>query len=775
MKKSVIDNKEDDNKMKINYNVNVLAKYNKSKNKNKKEKRLSIINTDKYDNFLKGMNDINNLNKNKNNNEKTIKNKNNIQKVPKVLNINQIKCKANLRILQENLLFYKIKQYKENIKVIYNHSYSSFFSKYYFSMKKEIKIIQKYINNYLERQKILNDALYKYMNNLPNNANEIDKKVNEILFPYTKKKISKENNIIDKDYSEEEDNKNKTINISINNKDKRLPKENNEINIIDINTKINKNNYNNDRNKLKKEEEEKYINNSLNSNEKEENYTILKLIKNIPNLSIHKENLSKDLLLSSPYNTQISEKENYSNNKLYFVSKIIDIDILTEIFDEQFNEVSWVQEYKKIYEFNLINKTPIQHIYLSNTHALLINNMGNIFLFGLNENGQCGFLPDNDTKDDIKKINFNYLYSDISLSLYQYLHNLYGNINEAVLGDNYSLILNNKGKVYSFGNYLKTNIINKSNNNSDINSLFSNNKKIQNIKIIQGNGNLNLFLTTNNELFLNLTSNINSNNNNFHQNIPVQLFFNKKIKITSISCGYNFYVLISSDGKLYSGGSNEHGELCSNNFNSNQRLAPEEIYEVSKLNEKIIQVSCGFKHVIILSSNNNVYGWGNNSYGQLFSPDICIKSGLIKLNNDDNKNKIIQICAGFRSSFILNDKNEIFYFGVLNRNKKNITGEKEQIFIEDKNNEYSNKNFFIPIKINARWNTLFSLFYVTFADIRNFSCKIEYNNKKYEDKNIQDILKIVSTKWLNDSVKVPYIQEISQYINNNYMEKPNKI
>ena len=233
-------------------------------------------------------------------------------------------------------------------------------------------------------------------------------------------------------------------------------------------------------------------------------------------------------------------------------------------------------------------------------------------------------------------------------------------------------------------------------------------------------------------------------------------------------------MLLSSNGKLYSGGSNEHGELCSNN-NSNQRLTPEEIYEVSKLNEKIIQVSCGFKHVIILTSNNNVYGWGNNSYGQLFSRDICIKSGLIKLNNDNNKNKIIQICAGFRSSFILNDNNKIFYFGVLNRNKKNITGEKEEIYIEDKNYEYSNKNCFIPIKINARWNTLFSLFYVNFADIRNFSCKIEYNNKKNEDKNIQEILKIVSTKWLNDSVKVPYIQEISQYINDNYMEKPNKI
>ena len=746
-KKEVKNENDNDNGNTINLpkiNKNLFNNYNKLKGKNK-EKRLSIINQNQnnLNPFLKKKD--NNINLDKNPDININININNIKKVKKPLNINQIKCKNCFKIFQENLLFHKINEKKKNIKLLYNHAYSKFFSRYYNSMKKEIKIIKNYINKYFKRQKILNEVLHKYINNIPNNYNDIDKKINKILFPY--RKGYKE--------EEEEDNKNKTINISINN----------------LNNKINESNYNKDLNKLKKEEEND-INNSLNSNEKEDSYIISKLIKNIPNLSINKENLSKNILLSSIFNNnRINKNGELNNNKLYFLSKLIDIDILTEIFDEQYNEVLWVQEYKKIYEFNLINKTPIQQIYLSNTHALLINNIGHIFLFGLNEKDQCTLLPNNNINEEIKNINFNYLYSDISLTIFQFINNLYGNIDEAILGEEYTLILNNKGKVYSFGDYLKPNIINSSN----INCLFNNKK----IKMIRGNGSLNIFLTNNNELFLNITTNKeflstnNSNNNYFHHNIPIQIFFDKKIKITSISCGFNFYVLLSSDGKLYSGGSNEHGELCSNDININQRLSPEEIYEVSKLNEKIIQVSCGFKHVIALSSTNNVFGWGNNSYGQLFSKDICIKSGILKLNND-NKNKIIQICAGFRSSFILNDNNEIFYFGILNRKKKNISGEKEKIFIEDKNYEYSNKNFFVPIKINARWNTLFSLFYVTFADIRNFSCKIEYNNKKNEDENIKDILKIVSTKWLNDSVKIPYIPEIGKYINNNYMEKPIK-
>ena len=307
-----------------------------------------------------------------------------------------------------------------------------------------------------------------------------------------------------------------------------------------------------------------------------------------------------------------------------------------------------------------------------------------------------------------------------------------------------------------------------------------------NIKSIQGKGNINIFLTNNNELFFNLSSNKNfminynaisfnnKDNINLQQNIPIQVFFDKRIKIESISCGYNFYILLSNHGKIYGGGTNDHGELCSLE-NINPRLTPEELNEVSKLNEKIIQVRCGYKHVIILTKNNNVYAWGNNSFGQLFSGEINRKSGIVKFNYEDNKNKIIQISAGFRSSFVMNDNNEIFYFGVLNKNKKNISGEPEQILIEEKNNEFGDKNNFIPVKINSRWNKQFSLFYVTFADIRNFSFKAEYSKNKIGNEKLKDILKILASKWLTDSIRVPYIQDISQYFSRNYMEKPDKI
>ena len=135
----------------------------------------------------------------------------------------------------------------------------------------------------------------------------------------------------------------------------------------------------------------------------------------------------------------------------------------------------------------------------------------------------------------------------------------------------------------------------------------------------------------------------------------------------------------------------------------------------------------------------------------------------------------MQISAGFRSTFLLDDKNEIYYFGVLNKNRKNETRKIERIYIEEKNNEFGNKNEFIPVKINAKWNKQFSLLYVHFADIRNISVKIEDQNHKYKIDKIKYIIDIITSKWLINSIKLPYMKEINQYFNDDYMEKPDKI
>ena len=743
---------------------------NDFKNKSKiKDKRISIITHENSEskNIKEKMNKFN-LNKVK------LKsgNKNNMDIIP---------YQKGIKIFQQKIFLNKIEQRKNSIKKIFNFSYTLLASKYYIQMRKEIKVIQKYLKAYFSRKKILENAVDNYIKKIyEKNKNDLDQKINDILFPYRKENINKKEIEYVKTLSKKNiDNDNCSDNKNINNKNnmstseryKEYKKRNQFFNIKNF-----------QRNKIKAQNDlieqtskgvsDKKKNDFIGDSNKNKNL----LIKNIPNLSFLNNNTSY-INQGSFFHLNIEQINNYDfshhyDNKIYLLSKIIDIDILTDIYDKDiYDELSWVKDYKKIYEYNLRNKTPIEQIYLSDTHTLLINNKGNIFLFGMLNKELCGIKSKNG--------NDNYLSADEYLENFN--NDLYGEVKEAVLKNECTLLLNKQGKIYNFydadynNEYLDTSKYNNEN------SMINNHIIESNIQSIQTSGNMNLYLSKSNDVYIDIlpkSNNININSNQSssrlksfpYQTNLLKIFLSKKVKIKSISCGQNFYILLSTHGILYSGGSNLYNELCTS-ANIKQRISPEEIYLVSNLNENIIQVSCGFKHVIILSEKYNVYGWGNNSFGQLFTTKKK-KMDLIKLKSDK---KIVQICAGFRSSFLLDDKNEIYFFGIVNRNKKNNGGNMEKIFIEEKNNEFGNKNFFIPVKINAKWNKLFSIFYVNFADLRNISVKIEDLNHKYEVKKIKYILNMISSKWLINSVKLPYIKEINQYFTEDYMEKPDKI
>ena len=96
------------------------------------------------------------------------------------------------------------------------------------------------------------------------------------------------------------------------------------------------------------------------------------------------------------------------------------------------------------------------------------------------------------------------------------------------------------------------------------------------------------------------------------------------------------------------------------------------------LGEKIVTVSCGFKHTICKSSLGKVFVWGAGDFGQLgtgsFTSELTPK--LIKPEKySDQKhsvNKVLQIKAGFRSCIMLIDNRKVYWWGtnsVLDREK----------------------------------------------------------------------------------------------------------
>ena len=87
--------------------------------------------------------------------------------------------------------------------------------------------------------------------------------------------------------------------------------------------------------------------------------------------------------------------------------------------------------------------------------------------------------------------------------------------------------------------------------------------------------------------------------------------------ITTVAAGYYHSMLLSSDGKVFTFGWNSYGQL--GDGTKVQRYYPVPIYNYNNTltQEKIISISAGFFHSVLLSSNGKVFTFGGNDYGQL--------------------------------------------------------------------------------------------------------------------------------------------------------------
>ena len=270
---------------------------------------------------------------------------------------------------------------------------------------------------------------------------------------------------------------------------------------------------------------------------------------------------------------------------------------------------------------------------------------------------------------------------------------------------------------------------------------------------------MNLLLNKNNELF------IWSISKKIQIQKPTMIYLPKRINILSISTGKNFAILLSNKGICYGLGSNELGELGINNTSIKYCITPEEITELKKFNEKIIQINCGFKHTICLSDKGKIYSWGNNSYGQLGREDNSNILPLPIIIEDFNNNeivRIIQVSAGFRSSFFLGYNRNIYFCGKINGKK--IVKIPEKFNLKEKNEEISEGNEFSIVKIWCTYSLYKSVFYASIADIRNILTKFKSQYK------IKEILDILAENWVNDKKNPPFIPLISKFFDSDFMK-----
>ena len=80
-----------------------------------------------------------------------------------------------------------------------------------------------------------------------------------------------------------------------------------------------------------------------------------------------------------------------------------------------------------------------------------------------------------------------------------------------------------------------------------------------------------------------------------------------------VSCGGFHTAVVTEDGRLYTFGGGEHGQLGHNDRVN--KLKPTLVQALEGV--FISQITCGWSHSVALTSEGRVYTWGNSDHGKL--------------------------------------------------------------------------------------------------------------------------------------------------------------
>ena len=111
----------------------------------------------------------------------------------------------------------------------------------------------------------------------------------------------------------------------------------------------------------------------------------------------------------------------------------------------------------------------------------------------------------------------------------------------------------------------------------------------------------------------------------------VQFIDNRTNYWVSASCGYGFCLFLDITGRLYSRGNNTNGQ-CSQGNNSTVTA----LTEVTASGGPWKTMSAGYLHACAINVNNELYCWGDNTYGSLGLGDATQRTSATKVNSDTN-------------------------------------------------------------------------------------------------------------------------------------------
>ncbi|RWR92760.1 Regulator of chromosome condensation [Cinnamomum micranthum f. kanehirae] len=129
-------------------------------------------------------------------------------------------------------------------------------------------------------------------------------------------------------------------------------------------------------------------------------------------------------------------------------------------------------------------------------------------------------------------------------------------------------------------------------------------------------------------------------------------------KMVSVACGWRHTISVSSSGSLYTYGWSKYGQLGHGDFEDH--LIPHQLEALR--NNFVTQISGGWRHTMALTSDGSLYGWGWNKFGQIGIGDSDDRCSPVQVKFPPDQ-KVVQISCGWRHTLAVTDKDNVFSWG----------------------------------------------------------------------------------------------------------------
>ncbi len=271
--------------------------------------------------------------------------------------------------------------------------------------------------------------------------------------------------------------------------------------------------------------------------------------------------------------------------KSKFLSILADVDVKIDTTNVYPN--TWSKEFLDFLDNVHSKESRLLHLEIGESFTVAITEDKGIYTWGLNDFNQCGK-------------------NDQSFSLGQtHVKNL--SVNGAkllVAGKDHGLMVDNSNYVYVWGKNTEGQLgldhTRQSRNIYILNTIKGP------VKSVASKNNKNLLLTEDGRIY---EWPIYKDHQNFLK--PCLMRTPNNVQIANIEMGGDFAIFLSKNGILYGQGENEYGQLGTGDFEDRANITV--ISYLKNKNEKVLEVSCGYKHVICRTSLSKIYTWGFGS------------------------------------------------------------------------------------------------------------------------------------------------------------------